>query len=96
MKKVILSATLALTCLSAGAQDFKKVLEATFLAFDTTRDMNTKLANANKLSLIAKKWDDEWSAHYYAAYSKAQLAYMEKEAAKKDAQKEETEEVASN
>ncbi len=96
MKKMILSAALAVAGLSAMAQDYKKVLEATFLAFDTTRDMNTKVANANKLSLIAKKWDGEWVTHYYAAYSKAQLAFMEQDATKKDAYLDEAENEKDN
>ena len=85
MKKIILMGAIALAGLNAQAQDFKTVLEKTFLAFDTTMDMNTKIEQANKLALITKKWDNEWSAHYYAAYSKVNLAYMEKDAAKKDA-----------
>jgi hypothetical protein len=85
MKKIILMGAIALTGLTAQAQDFKTVLEKTFLAFDTTMDMTTKVEQANKLALITKKWDNEWSAHYYAAYSKVNLAYMEKDPAKKDA-----------
>ncbi len=85
MKKAILFAAAAVITISAEAQDFKPVLEKTFLAFDTTYDMAAKVEQGNKLALIAKKWDAEWSTHYYVAYSKAQLSYMEKDAAKRDA-----------
>ena len=71
--------------MAAQAQDFKAPLEKTFLAFDTTMDMKTKVEQANKLALIAKKWDAEWTTHYYVAYSKAQLSYMEQDAKKRDA-----------
>jgi hypothetical protein len=85
MKKLIMTGAIALTVLSATAQDYKTVLEKTFLAFDTTQDFNTKVEQANKLALISKKWDNEWTGHYYAAFSKAVLSYMEKDAAKRDA-----------
>ena len=85
MKKPILFAAIALSVLSATAQDFKAPLEKTFLAFDTTMDMTRKVEQSNKLALIAKKWDGEWSTHYYLAYSKAQLSYFEQDAAKRDA-----------
>jgi hypothetical protein len=85
MKKSILLAAFALNVISSQAQEYKPVLEKSFLAFDTTYDMTTKVTQGNKLALIAKKWDNEWTAHYYLAYSKAQLSYMEQDAAKRDA-----------
>ncbi len=91
MKKMILLAATALTVSAAQAQDFKGVMERTFLAFDTTMNMDTKVEMSNKLALIAKKWDNEWVAHYYLAYSKAQLSYMEKEAVKREAYLDEAE-----
>ncbi len=85
MKQIILSGAMIMAVMSAQAQDFKSVLEKTFTAFDTTWDQQKKVEAANKLSLIAKKWDNEWSAHYYVAYAKTVLCYQEKDNAKKDA-----------
>lgn len=85
MKKIALSALMAITVLGAGAQDFKAPLEKTFLAFDTTQDMSVKVEQSNKLSLIAKKWSNDWITHYYASFSKTVLSYMEKDATKRDA-----------
>ena len=85
MKKIILSGAMALAALSTQAQDFKPVLEKTFTVFDTTWNQDAKVEQSNKLSLIAKKWDNEWITHYYAAYSKIALTYQEKDATKKDA-----------
>jgi hypothetical protein len=85
MKKIVLMAAMAATVMSAKAQDFKVPLLKTFLAFDTTQDMTIKVEQSNKLSLIAKKWGNEWVTHYYLSYSKAVLSYMEKDAAKRDA-----------
>jgi len=85
MKKFILLGAMALTVVSARAQDLNTVLKNTFTAFDTTQDMSVKVQQSNKLSLIAKKWDNEWITHYYLAFSKTVLSYMEKDATKRDA-----------
>jgi hypothetical protein len=91
MKKMILMGALALAVTGTQAQDFKTPLEKTFLAFDTTQDVSTKVEQSNKLSLIAKKWGNEWVTHYYLSYSKAVLSYMEKDATKRDAYLDEAE-----
>jgi hypothetical protein len=91
MKKIILMGAMALATVTTQAQDFKTVLEKTFTAFDTTWNPATQMEQSNKLSLIAKKWDNEWVAHYYAGYSKAVLCYQEKDPAKKDAYLDEAE-----
>lgn len=91
MKSSIFTAALAITAFTTQAQDMKPVLEKTFLAFDTTMDMTVKVEQANKLALIAKKWDNEWASHYYVSYSKTQLSYMEKDAAKREAYLDEAE-----
>lgn len=91
MKKTLFAAALAIAATTAQAQDMKVVLEKTFLAFDTTMNFPEKVAQSNKLSLITKKWDGEWITHYYLAYSKAQLSYFEKDAAKRDAYLDEAE-----
>lgn len=85
MKKLLFATIIGLSTMNTYAQDYKQVLENTFLAFDTTRDLSVKTQQSNKLSLIAKKYSDEWTAHYYNAYAKAQLSYMEKDEAKRDA-----------
>ena len=72
-------------------QDFKAVLQQTYTAFDTTENMDLKMNASNKLGLIAKKWPDEWTTHYYNAYSKVQLSYREKDASKRDAYLDEAE-----
>ena len=85
MKKMILTGAVALAAISAQAQDLKPVLAKVFTTFDTSMNLDLKVEQSNKLSLIAKKWDNEWIAHYYAALSKTTLSYMEKDAAKRDA-----------
>lgn len=85
MKKIILIASALISFTSMQAQDFKATLEKTFLAFDTTWDLQKKVEQSNKLSLIAKKWPNEWAAHYYVAYSNAILSFLEKDENKRDA-----------
>ena len=91
MKKIILMGAMALATLTTQAQDFKVVLEKTFIAFDTTQVFDVKVEQSNKLALIAKKWDNEWVTHYYVAFSKTVLSYMEKDATKRDAYLDEAE-----
>ena len=91
MKKIILMSALALTVMNTEAQDYKAPLEKTFLTFDTTQDINVKVEQSNKLSLIAKKWNNDWITHYYLSFSKAVLSYLEKDATKRDAYLDEAE-----
>jgi hypothetical protein len=94
MKKFMLLAASVLTLgLTANAQaGYQPVLESTFVAFDTSfADMTAKANAGNKLVLIAKKYADQWSPQYYAAYSRVQLSFMEKDEAKRDAYVDEAE-----
>ena len=89
---ILLVAVAAFTYVSAQAQqDFKPALQKTFLAFDTTMTMEIKVEQSNKLGLIAQKWKDSWETHYYNAYSKTMLSYMEQKEAKRDAYLDEAE-----
>ena len=82
---LIVVALMLSICADAQA-DYKPILENTFTAFDTSYvDMNAKINAGNKLVLIAKKYPEEWAPQYYAAYSRAQLSYFEKDEAKRDA-----------
>jgi hypothetical protein len=72
-------------------QDFKQPLQKSFLAFDTTMNLPAKVEQSNKLGLIAQKWKQNWETHYYNAYSKTTLSYMEEKEEKKDAYLDEAE-----
>ena len=85
MKKMILMSALSLAVVSADAQDFKAPLQATWNALDTTNAPEAKLQLVNKLTLIAKKWPNEWSTHFYACVGKVFAAYDERDEAKHDA-----------
>ncbi len=76
---------------SLFAQDFKQTLGTTVKAFFEAKDQTEKTSQSNRLGLIAKKYNTEWSAAYYAALSKIMMNYDEKDAAKKDAYLDEAE-----
>lgn len=78
---------------SAIAQDFKGTLGTTVTAFFQGKDMTEKINQSNRLVLIAKKFNDQWSAAYYAALSKVLINYDEKDGAKKDAYLDEADDL---
>jgi hypothetical protein len=84
MKKMMLTAIAAIGMLSMQAQDFKATLKKTVDAFDTTMSYDGKVQLYNKIQLIAKKWDNEWAAHYCQTYCDVRLSYDEKNSDKKD------------
>jgi hypothetical protein len=88
MKTLIVMGAMALSVLGANAQDFKAPLAKTWVAFDTLPMMgagDARQQQANKLVLIAKKWDKEWITHFYVALSKTMMSYEEKDVTKHDA-----------
>lgn len=88
MKQLILLSAMTLAVMGANAQDFKKPLTSTWVAFDTlpfAGAHEARLVQANKLGLIAKKWDKEWATHFYVSLSKAMMSYDEQDATKHDA-----------
>jgi hypothetical protein len=91
-------AAFAIAGFSAQAQaDYKSVLKGVLDPFDTTfADQSAKAALANKLVLIAKKYNDKWAPQFYAAYSRIQLSYMEQDATKHDALLDEAETYLSD
>ncbi len=88
MKALLLIGALTLGALTTKAQDYKQPLTKAWNAFDAlpmdaTHD--TKVQLANKIELIAKKWDKDWAPHFYVALTKTILSYDEKDATKHDA-----------
>jgi hypothetical protein len=89
---ILLVAAAAFAYTSCQAQtDFKPALQKTFITFDTASTIPAKIEQSNKLSMIARKWPDAWETHYYNAYAKALLSYMEEKEEKRDAYLDEAE-----
>ncbi|WP_118974150.1 hypothetical protein [Taibaiella koreensis] len=91
-KRFLLSLALVMGFAGAAtAQEFKQTLGTSVKAFFDGKDQTEKIGQSNRLGLIAKKFNTEWSAAYYAALSKIMLNYDEKDEAKKDAYLDEAE-----
>ena len=76
---------------STANDQFKEDLKESVDDFESAKNINELVSAANRLSLIANKFKDQWSANYYACYSLTVLSYVEKEAKKKDAYLDEAE-----
>lgn len=85
----------ALFSVTAFAQDLQPVLSETAEAFFKAKDPSDKISQSNKLSLIARKFDKEWAAAYYAGLSKIMLSYEEPDNGKKDAYLDEADDLIS-
>jgi hypothetical protein len=93
-KKYILMLALALGIFGTTmAQDFKSTLGTTLTNYFQAKEMTEKINQSNRLVLIAKKYNDQWAASYYAALSKILINYDEKDGAKKDAYLDDAEDM---
>src|SRR5690606_25295566 len=94
MRKLLLMSVAAVLYFTVhvAAQDFKPTLETTVKSFFEGKEATEKQSQSNRLVLIAKKFNTEWSASYYAALSRVMLSYDEQDASKKDAYLDEADE----
>ena len=60
----------------AYAQTFEEVLKEAYLKFERSDTLQNKLNAIIRLDLIAARYSDRWSAHYYAAYAKVVTSYL--------------------
>lgn len=95
MKKIFLAVLLLAGIPAFTQQNASEALLKYLPAYDTTWNPQAKTELANKFDLIAKKWADNWAANYYAAYTKAQLSYLQPDTKAKDALIDEAETYAN-
>jgi hypothetical protein len=81
---------------SIPTDQFKEDLKASVDDFDLSKNVNECISASNHLSLIAKKYPEQWAANYYACYSLTVLSYIEKDAKKKDAYLDDAEVFLNN
>lgn len=81
MKKLMILLFLVLTSM-AHAQTIEEAIQTTLSQFNPG-DRTAMMAAVNRFDLIAKKWNTDWIAHYYAAYSKTIAGAIEVDATKK-------------
>jgi ketosteroid isomerase-like protein len=65
-----------------NAQSVEEAIQTTLSQLKVS-DPAGMAATTNRFALIANKWNTEWVAHYYAAYSKALLGIIEEDKTKK-------------
>jgi hypothetical protein len=66
------------------AQTMEESLSKTFMQMDSIKGMSDMMKVSSQFDMIADKWNDEWSANYYAAYAKAIASFIEQDSKKKD------------
>lgn len=81
MKKLMIVLFLVFTSM-AHAQTIEEAIQTTLSQFNPG-DRAAMMAAVNRFDLIAKKWNTDWIAHYYAAYSKTIAGATEADAVKK-------------
>lgn len=86
MKNTIKLAVFAsLVNVSLYAQTLDESLSEAMTKFELTGTLQTKLNAVNRMDLIASKWSDQWTAHYYAAYAKVNISYLLENEKQRDA-----------
>lgn len=86
MNKFVTS-TLAIIFLFASwvqAQTLEEALDKTMTQFNNAQQASEMVEASNRLAMIAEKWNKEWIAPYYAAFSKVILSYTDSQTDKKD------------
>ena len=85
MKKFLLSLSLAIAINMVNySQDLKEILQNTLTMLDSAKSVQDMFNAANRLELIAGKWDTTWITHYYCTYSFGLVSYYEKDVDKRD------------
>lgn len=87
MKKTCIAfyCSIIFPALTLSAQDFDSILASTLVQFERDTTIEMMAATVNRFEMIAGKWNDQWLAHYYAAYSESVYSYIEQEEHKRDA-----------
>jgi hypothetical protein len=75
---------LATTVTQVKAQDLNASLTDAFQSLGSATGMGGMMAANNKFNLIAAKWNDQWAANYYAAFSNAYISLKETDVTRKD------------
>jgi hypothetical protein len=84
MKKLTMYLAVAMMAIGANAQTLPTALDEAYKRLNTATAMPAMMDAANRFSLIATKWNQEWAANYYAAYVRVLISYREQDAKRKD------------
>jgi hypothetical protein len=81
--KMILLSFLFLHAL-ASAQNFEEALKDAYTKFEKSDTLQNKINASNRLDLIAARYTEEWTSHYYSAYAKVIISYLLKDEKQRD------------
>jgi hypothetical protein len=65
-------------------QTLEENLNKTFMQMDSIKGLSDMMNVSAQFDMIADKWNNEWSANYYAAYAKVIASFIEQDSKKKD------------
>ena len=66
------------------AQTLEESLGKVFTQMDSVKGLSDMMSVSAKFDMIADKWNNEWSANYYAAYAKVIASFIVQDSKKKD------------
>ena len=66
------------------AQTMEESLNKTFMQMDSIKSLSDMMNVSAQFDMIADKWNNEWSANYYAAFAKVIASFSEQDSKKKD------------
>jgi hypothetical protein len=87
MKKVVITTSLLIFLLISArldAQTLEESLNSTFIRMDSAKSVPDMMSISAQFEMIANKWSNEWSANYYAAFSKVIISFIIPDTRKKD------------
>ncbi len=66
------------------AQTLEESLNKTLMQMDSIKGLSDMMNVSAQFDMIADKWNNEWSANYYAAYAKVIASFIVQDSKKKD------------
>jgi hypothetical protein len=95
MKKLTMYLWVAMMAIGANAQTLPAALGEAYNRLNTATAMPAMMDAANRFSLIATKWNQEWAANYYAAYARTLISYREQDTKRRDQLLDEADQYAA-
>ncbi len=66
------------------AQTLEESLVKVYIQMDSIKSLSDMMNVSAQFDMIADKWNNEWSANYYAAYAKVIASFIVQDSKKKD------------
>src|SRR5579872_5903459 len=85
--KTKIATVLTLFCLTVGtmkSQTLEEALKTSLTKFDEAKTEQEMVATSSQFDMITNKWNDQWAANFYAAYSKIKVSLKLTDKTKRD------------